>query len=435
MKRNVFKLLKSNDEKIIDRLSEHAALSEREKDRIFKLSEKKLESMKNSDAPDINAEREKIDIVSVQPAPRWLAVCRSAAACLIVAAIGAGAFGIIHTQEPNVTSTDDASEVEEIKIADTDSAAASRSEEDAPEQHTDEEKRKKGCFTGDESAAEIVSVSSAASSSKKKIVSSADDESERTNGAEVSSAASVASAAVSQIIDTVPVTTIENGGDEQYSESENIPEYEDTTVSKAHDGESISDEPRQSPVRDHDIAETDPMDTIGETSSELVMKVTADMTYAQVFDVLGIPDTFGQDYGYGYAQYIVDDENLLMLWFDNEKDIIGADGLELLEAVYPNGDDQSYAMCPIGDLKSYRDGENFVFDAYVVNPDSLLVTCPQDGLHCATVVPAGGVDSLIKEYQLKRGNLIRIEYDGTVAESYPPIIYLQDDNLIQLFKY
>lgn len=433
MKRNVFKLLKSDDEKILDRLSEHAALSEREKDRIFKLSEKKLESMKNGAAPDINAEREKIDIVSVQPAPRWLAVCRSAAACLIVAAIGAGAFGIIHTQEPNVTSADDASEVEEIKIADTDSAAASSGEEDAPEQQTDEEKRKKGCFTGDESAAEIVSVSSAASSSKKKIVSSAADESERTNDAEVSSAACVASAAVSQIIDTVPVTTIENGGEEQYSEGENISAYEDTTVSAAHEGESIGDESRQSTASDRDIAETDPMDTIGETSSELVMKVTADMTYAQVFDFLGIPDTFGQDYG--YAQYIVDDENLLMLWFDNEKDIIGADGLELLEAVYPNGDDQSYAMCPIGDLKSYRDGENFVFDAYVVNPDSLLVTCPQDGLHCATVVPAGGVDSFIKEYQLKRGNLIRIEYDGTVAESYPPIIYLQNDNLIQLFKY
>ena len=333
--------------------------NDKSRGRIFEMSERKVNEMKRKEQiTGTAADNEKrIDVVEVTKRSAWTAPLRAAAAFAVVAALGVGAFGVLHAKEPpasDMTATPDAA-----NITASDKAAVS----DSSEKKT---------------------VSDARSDSKKDVSSKEEK---------------AASSAVSEREKDV------SGADASSNIEENP---SDNTSSR--DDEPVQSEPAQD--TEEPIGEIDVQ--IGMTQSDKVLKITKNMSYKEVMELLGPPNDLMMEES--VAQYIVDGEYLLLLNWDYDTDPILRDGRELLDG------------CPrLSEMMN--DPENRTFDCYIVqyNGAAIRVTCPQyDLFDCAVIGVHTGEQAQEWRELIGRamhdGRALRITHEDNILEIYPPLV-------------
>ena len=146
----------------------------------------------------------------------------------------------------------------------------------------------------------------------------------------------------------------------------------------------------------------------GKNTKQKVLDITTDMTYDEAITYLGEPETIMLD---SYAQFIVDNSELLMIYYNSKSDLIGMNGNELL------------ASCKsLSELEAAPN--NLTFEGYVVFCEGTIrITCPQySPLGCADLWFSNGFDTS----GIKVGDKVRISYYNDVMESYPPIIQVKE---------
>lgn len=394
MNKDIFEPLGSPDEETAQRLAAHFSLAENDKDRLFAMSERKMRAMKIDDKTGGSPHYEELDI---KHTPRWQTVFRAAAGFAAAAAVVIVVFGAVRGAEPK---TADMSEDEQIiykketpEPQDSGAYAAGAGSSATPESA----ERK----NSDSSSKENRSTDSSASdSSKKQTLSSQTAEKKSESSSEAEKSAQSEAPAPEQIIDS--------------SQDESVSSYITVTgewlPSEAADTEIEPPEeiPSASEPEYYDGEEYD----YGRTGEARVLSITSEMTYRQVIDRLGEPkDCMILN---GYAEYIVDNDRLLMLHYEDENEQIGVDGQELLDS------------CPrLSEM--VNDRTNRTFDCYVIDirGESMRVTCPQYGFDCADPHFTDEQREYLKSVDVKVGDKLRIKHEDYVLEVYPCIIHAE----------
>lgn len=382
MKRNVFGYLRYLDENDANKLSRHMGTDEETRNRVFAVTEEKVKNMKKKDQSkafaDLDNMEKKADIIDVTKRPFWTVPMRAAAACAAVAVVGVGIFGIMRVIDLPMYGADSDNTVAAGAESDTDFVFTG--DYSTPDNGVSESKPAFDVSTAKPTDTEKQASSAAVSSAEKKDTSSAVVSSERED---VQS----------------EYTSSEDHGSSGFEETSSS----DTGKSGyTWENSDINSDP---------VGEIDVMQGI--TDSKKVLKITKNMTYEDVTDLLGVPNDLLTG---NYAQYIVDGEYLLMLKWDYSTDPVLKSGKELLES------------CPkISQMKN--DSENRTFDCFVVdyNGASIRVTCPQYSLFdCAVInVHAGEQAEQWKktvDRAITDGSALRIKHDGNILEKYPPLV-------------
>ena len=146
-------------------------------------------------------------------------------------------------------------------------------------------------------------------------------------------------------------------------------------------------------------------------SSDKVKALQSGMTYRMIFDALGKSSSAG--HWTGYYEYVVDDDNLLMFYYENLDDVCNMSGEQLLETLIP--------------LNSHlNDSKNGTFYGVVIEPDNiqLLVTSPLSNHSCtfvsiknAKISFADGTNATTSD--IKKAQAVIVKYEGLVFSTYP----------------
>ena len=390
--KNKFKLLWNADDKTIDNLSDnYFNISSKEKDRMFAMSEKKVNDMKANgvNSSYSNTENERLEIVTVEKRSFLYKPFRAAGVCfalvLVVAAVAAAAHRIGNGDVDTfpISSAAGASVNENISASAENETAFEESslKTTGAADVTDEDTLYDGNFdTGNTAGSETSSAAAVSSSPNKK-----DD--------------------IESIFDS---RTTNSGVSIYYYHNDNKEESENKAESSsAADLQEISDPyiPFTS-QKEETISNEDDIEPYGTTTEKKVLGINSDMSYDEAIKSLGEPETLCITNG--YAQFIVDDTKLLMIHYTDKNDLIGIDGSEIL------------AGC--ADLSELvNDPDNFTFEGYVIFCDGTVrVTCPQYTVlgGCTDLWFSSGFDKSV----IKAGDKVKITYTGDVMESYPPII-------------
>ena len=417
MNKNVLKKLIVTDS-AAQAIEKHFISDEQEKDRIFDMSERKLEDMKKiyrTDLSQIPDMPEMPEVITVEKSSVRSGIIRAASAAAAIV-LAAGVFW----QTRNVQPLTDTGSSEESVLNTADEVSC------APESHDAASDKEKSVISSDEKK-ENVSATSAVQS-KSDSSSQTARKAEKTQGAASKAASSSAptdSAEVSagRSIPPVPMPAVEifpeeseisesSGPEESPAESENI-------------GESSQPEERQSDAdTENTPGEEDPPPYVeeGKTPEERLQSITPNMTIEEALKTLGEPRTCGVLNG--YAEYLIG-EKLIMITYTDKNQLIGENGEGILNIV-----DMS---------EMYYDPQSNTFDGYVIWADeggAFRVTCPQCSgkFDCASVSKRKDNTELaekLNQMDIYPGEKLRIKYTGDVLESYPPIIYAED---IDVFK-
>ena len=151
----------------------------------------------------------------------------------------------------------------------------------------------------------------------------------------------------------------------------------------------------------------------GYTGVERIMAVTDDMTYGEVIELLGNPNTVLIQEGFAQFRIKSDEgEKVLFLFYDNSDDVIAKDGHQLYDETIP--------------MESlYCDTENFTFEGIVADihdGGSIRISCPQYPIfdcadfHCND-------DEVLQN--IKLGSRIKVTHQDEVLSVYPPIINVE----------
>lgn len=406
MKRKEFDKLFPLDESLAERISSHAAFSEKEMNAVFEKSCEKADN--TTKTVKAKTGKDNFEVIELESARFRFTPLRTAAACLAVLVIGGGVFGMIKNYEP----LSDKGETEKIIDSDRTDAETTTEESSAL---TEEPVKEQSAVSSSAEKPETSNSSAAASSSKTGESSSAVSKPKTgSSSAAENPKTSDSSAAVEQ-----PQTS------EVYITEEN-PNDGGETVSKpkTSDSSAAVENPQQPDSSDTETIESG-YDNIVRVTSENVLKITPEMTYAEVIAFLGKPDTLGVTNG--YAQYIIDGERLLMLFYENKGDEIGVSG-EVLLSTAPRVDEM------------YKDGTAYTFDCYVVRviaggsdiPYTMRVCCPQMvGNECADIRFNIELSEYISLQNVKPGCGLRVECDDVVEESYPCRMFAHSVDVIK----
>ncbi len=374
MKKSVFKNLKYLDDCGLDRLNRHVKSGGVRQDRIFKMSEEKLGGMRMEDDKEYRhsvneAELEKVEVSTHAP---WVTPLKVAATCIAAVLLGAGVMGALKVGEIEPSSDNSIYDMLPAKETKT------QPHEDSSE------------FSQTVSAAESVlskseeSVSSSASGSKVQ--------------SDVQSKAEMQSESQTHY-PNIPAEIFEQ---EQNTESE---------ISDNSDKIDTSDDGCNEPEAEINII-------TGFVEMEQLLKVTENMSYRDVVDLLGMSNT--PLYEGNYAEYIVDGEYLLMLKWDYDTDPVLRNGKTLLES------------CPhISNM--LNDPNSFTFDCYVVDftGTGITVTCPQyDFFSCARISVDNTEMRSLCDRAITDNAKLRVKYSGDVLETYPPIITAESMEIV-----
>lgn len=150
-------------------------------------------------------------------------------------------------------------------------------------------------------------------------------------------------------------------------------------------------------------------------SSDKVKALQSGMTYRMIFDALGKSSSAG--HWTGYYEYVVDDDNLLMFYYENLDDVCNMSGEQLLKTLIP--------------LNSHLNNEKTGIVYAVVIDDYCKVSCPNyKDFTCAGIITknakitfANGKEATKDD--IKQGDTIIIKYD-MVLESYPPQVIAKE---------
>ncbi len=153
---------------------------------------------------------------------------------------------------------------------------------------------------------------------------------------------------------------------------------------------------------------------LGYTGAERLLSVTDDMTYSEVLELLGEPDTLlAND---GFAQYRIasdEGERLLCLFYDSPDDVISKNGHQLYDEAIP-----------IESL--YYDTESLTFEGIVAeihDGGSIRISCPQyPYFDCADF--RCNDDEILQNITL--GSRLIITHQEYVLSVYPPIIQVNN---------
>lgn len=150
-------------------------------------------------------------------------------------------------------------------------------------------------------------------------------------------------------------------------------------------------------------------------SSNKVRALPSGMTYRQIIEALGKSSSAG--YIREYYEYVVDDDNLLILRFDDSDDVCELSGEQLLKTIVP--------------LKSHLNDDKKGKVYAIVIDDYLKVTCPTyKDFNCADIITKNAKitfsngKSATKD-DIKKGKAIIFTYD-IVLDSYPPQVYAKE---------
>ncbi|MBP3692364.1 MAG: hypothetical protein J6I80_03870 [Clostridia bacterium] len=157
---------------------------------------------------------------------------------------------------------------------------------------------------------------------------------------------------------------------------------------------------------------------VAHISSDKVKALQSGMTYRMIFDALGKSSSAGR--WTGYYEYVVDDDNLLMFYYENLDDVCNMSGEQLLETLIP--------------LNSHLNNpENCTFYAIVVKNSNttLTVTSPNYKFDCASVGLsnvkisfADGKEAKVSD--IKQQQAVIIKHEKRVLTTNPPRVYAEE---------
>lgn len=338
MKKLLFDIFKNPDDETADRLSVYLHSPHSETDRVFAMTEKRLKDMKEQNKAQNNGI---INYKATSAKGRMLSI-RVVAAFAVFAAAGIGIFALKNVPEP--AFQDESITDSSLETADISSSEAQTSALENKELKSENENSSKV-----ESSFDNENASKVKNSSKKA------HESDKL--AENQENLSVITGESSE-----PVSFEQTNSQEAEKESGNVNEVIDDVQT---DNISKQDIEVVSAITSSSLQEKDWDYKRGYTGAVRILQVTPDMTYREVIELLGEPETYGQQ---GYAQYIVDEHRLLMMIYDDENDNIGIDGEDLLA--------QAVELSEL-----YSDRESRTFDGFIIktndNGNAFFVVCPQ----------------------------------------------------------
>lgn len=382
--RNIFDGFDKTDEETIKLASEHYHVLQSEKDRVFAMTERRLNSMKKDNDYEARTRMERMDI---ETSSRRFPF--AAAACITAVVVGAGVFAFINGEKP----VDVAAGNEQITYLPMTQDSAG----------------------GEASASEIAAdVLISGSESKKAMESKAEKKisSEKTESkAEKKISSEKTQSKVQQRYTYEWEISPANEPISQEAESEEnisvLPDEESDAPSGSKKGCTVGEDESEVFAPEEVLGEKVYEYEHGVTHSNIVMKVTPDMTYRQVIDLLGEPETYEQS---GYAQFIMDGDKLLMLVYDDENDNIGISGEDLAASAYP-----------ISEMYSNKD--EYTFDAFIIKTnekgDAFFVVCPQYYYFDCAYVRANGLENEFALIDWLPPCSVRIKHFDSWEESYP----------------
>lgn len=386
--KNIFDGFDKTDDEIIDLASAHYHAPQSEKDRVFAMTERRLNNMKKDSRIGSRPQVERMDVgTSVRRFPF------AAAACITALVVGAGVFALVNNVKPiDVAARDEQIKylpgtADSAKKASSFTASAADREDDVS---ASDNKNEKIIDSRPESKAE---------SKTAKKVSSGKAESEYHGQSDYPQEISPADVTVHQEADDANVSSSPDAEVEVPSSSAGVCTVGEDESEVISYGEGDSEEVPAERVYEYER---------GVTHSDIVLSVTPDMTYRQVIDRLGEPETYEQN---GYAQFIMDGDKLLMLVYDDENYNIGISGEDLAASAYP-----------LNEMYSNKDERTF--DAFIIKQnekgDAFFVVCPQYDFFDCAYVRARSIDKFeidlidwLPPYQ------VRIKHADAWEESYP----------------
>lgn len=413
MKRTRDALMRLNGAKedSLRRLEPFAPDSAERRERIFERSEERLmelEAAAGSVLPQTGARSERAERVEVKSAPKWFTPLKAAAACAVLLVIGGAAFGVLRGSAPTADGAESAESGNIASGAPQESAAPDGEEAETAARlpETDSSKDEK-------SASDTGSAAGSKTESKTESKQERKAESKTESGAASSAAQSTRKPEAQSSIPPVPMPAedISSRQDQSEGSGRAVRDPNGEEIDIAPEDPENSEPAGVCGVQSEEPGEINVQ--IGVTDSEKVMKITPEMSYAQVIELLGTPNDVLTD---SYGQYIVDGDYLLMLDWDFDTDPVLRSGSELL------------AGCPrISEMLSSP--ETQTFDCCIVNYNgaAIRVTCPQySRFDCATVNIHTGDNARewteIVERAMSDGKPLRITHEDYVLESYPPIV-------------
>lgn len=157
---------------------------------------------------------------------------------------------------------------------------------------------------------------------------------------------------------------------------------------------------------------------VARITSEKVKALQSGMTYRQIIEALGKSSSAG--HRTGYYEYVVDDDNLLMLYFDDADNVCTMSGEEMLKTLIP--------------LKSHlNNAEKRTFYAIVVKNSNATLTvtspnykydCASVGLSNAKIIFADGKEAKVSD--IKQQQAVIIKHEKRVLTTDPPRVYAEE---------
>ena len=146
-------------------------------------------------------------------------------------------------------------------------------------------------------------------------------------------------------------------------------------------------------------------------SSESVRALKAGMTPREIIKTLGRSSSVGLIKG--YYEYVVDDEYLLMLRYENPDEAYPLSGEQLLETLIPlkpelHDSEQDYVYAWVAEKK---------FGLLVTCPGNKIFDCASVGIRDAKISFSDGREATIDDIQLSQGILIKL--DDMIFETDP----------------
>ncbi|MBQ3691819.1 MAG: hypothetical protein II931_00630 [Clostridia bacterium] len=394
--KNKFKLLQNADDNIIEKLSDnYCDISQKEKDRIFAMSERKSEDMKvnaaNISQHSAPLGSERPEIVEIEKHGTWYRPFGAAGVCLAAVTVIIGIAVFCHVSR--IGRIDPVTE----PIEDLTKGTADKGETEAASELYFGE-------TGAVSAASEDSKDSGNSEHENASVSSAEPSSVSNEKTRCTDNAAASSAA-----EVNTQTTDEQDGT-RCTEYEDLPSNPESQTSEA-ESETVGSSPVQIhyPLEEKTSYSDNEIQAYGTTTEDKILSISDDMTYDEAIGVLGEPDTLYITKG--YAQFIVDNTKLLMIHYSDKNDIIGTDGNALLES-----------CVELSELES--DPDNLTFEGYIASCNGAVrVTCPQhSAFKCADLWLLSDFD----KSSIKAGDKVKVSYYNDIMESYPCTIQVKE---------